>query len=64
MIKNNEWRIQLETKYTLICKICSHKVLDPDKKSKNQVFTKAICAICYGSKTEFKLSKVEKYVTN
>jgi len=47
-----DWRIQLELDYALICKFCSRKVIDPDKRNKNQIFTKNKCPHCGLSKNK------------
>lgn len=48
------WRESIEQEYALICKNCSRKVIDPDKRNANQVFTKDKCPHCSVSKDQVK----------
>lgn len=45
-----EWRLAVEQQLALICKYCLKKVIDPDKRTYKQVFTKSKCPHCYTSK--------------
>ena len=47
-----KWRTELEKKYALICKFCSRKVFDSDKKNEQQIFTKSKCPHCNTSPTK------------
>jgi hypothetical protein len=42
--------------YALLCRVCSSKVIDPDKK-KNQVFFDGICPTCGEESKEVKKTK-------
>jgi DNA-directed RNA polymerase subunit RPC12/RpoP len=48
------WRELIEQKYALICKGCSRKVIDPDKKNNQQVYTKNKCPHCNSTKDQIK----------
>lgn len=45
----DEWRIEMEKKYALICKPCGRKIMDPDKGTANQIFSKSVCTVCQES---------------
>lgn len=49
-IINYDWRYELEFKYVLMCKVCHKKVIDPDKKNNQQIFTKSKCPNCLNKK--------------
>jgi len=51
MISSDNWRVEFERQYVLICKHCSRKVIDPDKNP-NQIFSKNICPHCGLSKSD------------
>lgn len=48
------WREKIENQYALICKFCSRKVIDPDKRNANQVYTKSKCPHCSSTKDQIR----------
>ncbi len=53
LIDAEEWRLQIEEDYAVLCRNCFRKVLDPNKNA-GQVFTKGTCPHCL---TDYKSSK-------
>lgn len=40
------WRKDFELQYVLLCKFCLRKIVDSDKTSVNQIYTKLPCPHC------------------